>query len=454
MKKRFFALASLSFLALCTTGCNNNQTRDYVSFYVWGDASEIANYEKIASDFKKDTGINVKVAASVGTYYDNLNIFLGSKNSAPDIFFTESGEFASHISSRKLLNLQPYIDNGTLDIKNESNTDGEITLWDINSAYKYDGQEYGKGDYYAIIKDWSPDFAVWYNKSHFDEYNEKNGFKKGDEGFLEYPSETIPLTWSEFVDLSYKLKGDRTYGTMLDRVPYKHLMEFIQMTGSSTWVDGKSFNYQDKGVRSAFEFFSSLMMGDKKSAPTLGPTAKSSGDAFKNGELTFCFYGNWAYSNYNLDTTSFEFGLTPPPVPDKEVEVSEEDTYATSCGMIGLAVYKNSPVKEDAVKFLNYYMTKGQEYMAKKSFNIPGNKAIAESPLFLQNEDSKLNYINNFFMNLATKYTHEIEYNKYISQATFENIVGIYYNPYLENPSGKTLDSVLKNIHDDLEREF
>ena len=454
MKKSILSIIVLSLASLLLSACSSNEERNYVSFYVWGDASEVQNYERIASDFKNETGVEVRVVPAVGTYYENLNIFLGSKKSAPDIFFTESGEFASHISSNKLLNLSPYIESGALDIKNENNQNAKIELWDINNAYRYDGKEYGKGDYYAIIKDWSPDFAVWYNKSHFDEYNEKNNFKKGDAGFIDYPSETIPLTWSEFLDLSYKLKGDRTYGTMLDRVPYKHLMEFIQMTGSSTWVNGKEFNYTDAGVKKAFEFFTSIQTGEKKSAPTLGPTAKSSGDAFKNGELTFCFFGNWAYSNYNLDTTSFEFGLTPPPIPDKIGEIKESDTYATSCGMIGLSVYKNSPVKDKAVDFLNYYMTKGSQYMAKKSFNIPGNKLIANSDEFLNNEDSNLNYINNFFLNLATNYTHEIEYNKYISQATFENIIGVYYIPYLENPSGKTLDGVLKNIHDDLAKEF
>ena len=45
------------------------------------------------------------------------------------------------------------------------------------------------------------------------------------------------------------------YGTMLDRVPFKHLMEFIQMTGSSTFdINGKYFNKDDAGVKKAFEF--------------------------------------------------------------------------------------------------------------------------------------------------------------------------------------------------------
>ncbi len=465
-KRKAVAIASLimgSMLVSCAnetesgneSGNESGSESKAVSFYVWGDVNEIQNYEKIASDYKKETGKEVKIVVSTGSYYDNLNVFLGSKKSAPDIFFTESGEFASHIASRKLLDLTTYIESGKLDVKTESNTDGSIELWDINNAYKYDGKNYGQGDYYALIKDWSPDFALWYNKSHFDEYNEEHGYKKGDAGFLDYPSETVPMSWDEFYDLSYKLIGDRKNGTMLDRVPYKHLMEWIQMTGSSTWTnDGKEFNYTDAGVKKAFEFMTNLQIGEKKSAPKIGPTAQSSGDLFKNDSLTFCFYGNWAYSNFGWDTLSFDFGLTPPPVPSKDRALKESDTYATSCGMIGLAVYNNSPVKDDAVEFLNYYMTKGQEYMAKKSFNIPGNKIVTESDSFLNNEDANLNYINSFFINLATKYTHEIDYNKYISQAVFEDTLGKYYQPYLENPTGKNLDDVLKSTHDDLLKEI
>ena len=95
-------------------------------------------------------------------------------------------------------------------------------------------------------------------------------------------------------------------------------------------------------------------------------------------------------------------------------------------------------------------MSEGQKTMAEKSFNIPGNKLVAESDDFTQNEDANIAYINEFFMNIATNYTHQIEYNQYVSQEAFENIIGIYLIPYIENPSSSNLDTVLKNIHDNL----
>ena len=49
-----------------------------------------------------------------------------------------------------------------------------------------------------------------------------------------------------------------------------------------------------------------------------------------------------------------------------------------------------------------------------------------------------------FFLNIANNYTHPIVYNNYINQLTFENIVGKYMSTYLSNPSGDTLQNVLK----------
>ena len=143
MKNKLLLVATFM---LTLASCGSQTKRDSLIFYVWGDASEIACYEKIANDFTNETGIKVSVQPSTGEYYDNLNISFSSKNNAPDIFFTESGEFLSHLASDKLLNLTPYINDGTIDVKTANNNDGNIELWDINDAYRYDGNQIGKGD--------------------------------------------------------------------------------------------------------------------------------------------------------------------------------------------------------------------------------------------------------------------------------------------------------------------
>ncbi len=458
--KKLMRIASLCLAVVLTSAlaaCSQNSAKDGLVFYVWGDSAELACYERIAKDFTAATGTKVSVQASTGAYYDNLNILFSSKNTAPDIFFTESGELPSHLASGKIMNLSPYIESGALDVRTPANPDGKIELWDTNDAYRYDGNEIGKGDYYALIKDWSPDFIMWYNKAHIDEYNRENNLSEGDEGFMAYPSDTVPMTWDEFAEMSYKLRKTARYGTMLDRVPYKHLMEWIQMTGSSVWTDDKKyFNNTDPGVYDAFQFFCDLQIGEKASAPIIGPTGVGSGEAFANGNVSFVFFGNWAYSTYAWDSVGFEFGFCPSPVPARKdgAPLTENDVYAASCGMVSLAVYKNTAMSDEAISFLNYYMTHGNEYMAAKGFNIPGNKFVANSSTFTNPEDSRLAEINRYFLHIANEYTHPIVYHAEMSQIRFEDIVGKYMSDYLVNPKGTTLQKVLDNIASDVKREF
>ena len=297
---------------------------------------------------------------------------------------------------------------------------------------------------------------MWYNKSHIDEYNKENNLKKGDAGYMEYPSKDVPMTWDEFLDMSYKLRKENRYGTMLDRVPYKHLMEWIQMTGSSTWIDNKYFNNEDPNVYKAFQFFSDLQIGEKASAPIIGPTGVGSGEAFANGNISFAFFGNWAYSTYSWDNAGFEIGYCPSPVPAHEdgSALTSADAYAGSCGMISLAVYKDTTLPDEAISFLNYYMTKGNEYMASKGFNIPGNKLVANSDTYKNPENAELAEINQYFLNVANNYTHPIVYNNSIGQDTFESILGKYVSDYLSNPKGTTLQAVLDKIAADVRREI
>ena len=233
-------------------------------------------------------------------------------------------------------------------------------------------------------------------------------------------------------------------------------MEWIQMTGSSTWIDNKYFNNEDPNVYKAFQFFSDLQIGEKASAPIIGPTGVGSGEAFANGNISFAFFGNWAYSTYSWDNAGFEIGYCPSPVPAHTdgSALTSADAYAGSCGMISLAVYKDTTLPYEAISFLNYYMTKGNEYMASKGFNIPGNKLVANSDTYKNPENAELAEINQYFLNVANNYTHPIVYNNSIGQDTFESILGKHISDYLSNPKGTTLQAVLDKIATDVRREI
>ncbi len=455
--KRILTICLIMLLSVTILSCTQADRTD-LNFYVWGDATEVSWYEHIARNFENEYGIVVNVIPSTGDYYENLSIYLGSRTDAPDIYFTEQGEILSQIYSDQILNLSTYIESGELDVLSDQNVDGDIKLWDINDAYRYDGENFGQGSYYAFIKDWSPDFMLWYNKNHIDTYNQENGYTELDLEYMHYPSATIPLTWSEFMDMSSKLTqiedGVITrYGTMLDRVPWKHLMEWIQMGDTSTFIDGKYFNSQDQAVVDAFTYFAKLQVGDDASSPIIGPTGIGSGEAFANGNLSFAWFGSWAYSNYHFDSASFEIGIAPPPIPDKE-NVTEADNYGVSSGMIALAINNHTPLKEEAVKFLNYYMTEGSKYFATKGFNIPGNQAVAESNYYKLSDNRFVQDMNNYFLDFALNYTHSLDYNKYLSQIAIENQIAKHYSTWVNNFDFSALDDMLVDIERDIRNEI
>lgn len=456
MKKTMIVLIAF-VLTIALTACGGEERTD-LNFYVWGDATEISWYEHIARNFEAEHGTVVNVIPSTGDYYENLNIYLGSRTDAPDIYFTEQGEILSQIYSNQILDLSTYISSGELDVVTEENPNGQIKLWDINDAYRYDGLNFGVGSYYAFIKDWSPDFMLWYNKDHIDTYNQENGYTENDSEYMNYPSATIPLAWSEFLDMSHKLTQTEDgvitrYGTMLDRVPWKHLMEWIQMGDASTFVDGKYFNSNSQSVIDAFTYFAKLQVGSQSSSPIIGPTGIGSGEAFANGNLSFAWFGSWAYSNYHFDTASFEIGIAPPPIPDKQ-NISETDNYGVSSGMIALAINNNTPLKEEAVKFLNYYMTEGSKYFATKGFNIPGNQLIAESNYYKLSDDRFVQDMNNYFLDFALNYTHALDYNKYLSQIAVENQIAKHYSTWVNNYDFETIQEMLEDIERDIRNEI
>lgn len=244
------------------------------------------------------------------------------------------------------------------------------------------------------------------------------------------------------------------YGTMLDRVPWKHLMEWIQMTGTETFIDGKYFNADAEGVEEAFQYFAALQKGPKASAPVIGPTGIGSGEAFANGDLSFAWFGSWAYSAYHFDNVGFELGIAPPPVPSNGEPLTEDDCYGVAAGMIALAINKNTPLVDEAVQFLNFYMTNGSEYMAEKGFNIPGNLKVARSDAYLQSDRAFIEYMNNYFLEFAMNHTHPLKYNQYISQLTVENQMSKHFSTWINNYDPDTLDDMLESLEEDIRNEI
>ena len=396
-------------------------------YYVWGSDSEFALTQEIVDDFNAaNPKVLVEIERSGGDYFGMLRTRYAGGNE-PDVFLMDPGEVGGFLREDLLLPLDDFFAGSTL--KPED-------LWSVNDLYRYDGTRNGRGDLYALIKDWSPDFMMFYNKSHLDEAG------------IAHPSATEPMTWAEFLAMAKKLtqrntQGDITrYGTMMDFVPYKHLLEYVQMAGSSLYEDGgKAFNRGDAGVLKAFQYFVDLQKGpDAPAQYSTGAQASGSGERFAAGTVSVVWFGRWAYPSYAWDKVGFDVGVAPPPVPEKGMKAT-----AGSSGMIAHAISVNTRSPQAAWAFLDYYMTVGEIKVADTGFNIPGNKTIAKDR-FQNVADAKVKELNRFFLDAAENYTFPVQYSPLLSTTRVESLLSQEISLVFEDR--QTLDEALAGAAD------
>jgi|GEM_PF-1045511 len=452
--KKIILIGLILLTVVGLSGCGGskniggNNGKQNLTYYVWGNNNEVAAIQGIIDDFEAlnpEISINIERAGS--DYFGDLQLKFASGN-GPDIFLMDPGEIRPFLEEDFLLSLDKYID--------DSEVLEESDLWQINDGYRYDGTEMGQGDLYAFVKDWSPDFMLVYNKNYVSEYRENHP------DAFPYLSEDEPMTWTQYLEFSTALQvgsgsNITRYGSAMDFVPYKHLLEFIQMSGSSMFTnDDKLFNRDDQNVINAFQYFIDLQEGPNAPAPYLGGSSiAASGEMFTNGNVASLFMGRWGFLAYDWYDIDFEIGILPPPVPDNmSTTDGVRDKYAGVSGMIANCINRDTKYPDAAYKFLEYYQTEGMKKLASIGFNIPGNKTVAND-IFLSVEDESILEVNTIYLDAANNYAHPIEYNKYVSTTTIERKISEKVSLYFEKREGITsLETLLDAIEESLNKEI
>ena len=396
--------------------------------------------EQLLDEFNEsiaDEGYEIITETPGGEYYQSLgNKF--AANQAPDIFMMEIGYFNAYKPYMAPLN--SYIE--------KSEVLSTSDLWDLNDNYK------DNGEYKALIKDFSPDFMLLYNKSMLNNYNAANP----DDPIT--ISETEPLTWKEFYEITSKIQNKMNvqYGTSLGFEQEKHLHQMVQSTGSSIYTsDYKGLNTTDNNVREAFKFFCALQKDNatefsdyialNSSSDKKAPASYTSGsntseqELFKQQRCFSIFNGLYAFAAYDFYNTAFEVGIAPSPV------MNEGDApYTTTSAMVAHAISRNSKHKDIAWRWLEFYQTEGLKRFATIAFNIPGNKTVAGSDAFLKNTNPKVEYMTNYFYNYVDKgYVQCTKYNPNVSfsriRTCFSTHMAKYYDGQL------SFDALLEEIN-------
>ena len=517
MKNKFIKTLVSGVLCLSmllgVTACGDKGDPNTIRYGVWGSADELALYNEIISGFESlyaEEGYKVKLVPYSGEYYDTIKLEIAGKNE-PDIFFMQGGSVESYIKDGNILNLQPYI---------EAEYDDEISftesdLWAVNDGYRYNETKdvLGEGDLYVLIKDWSPDFAMLYNKDLIDQFDSETGnyskeVKQRAEDKLasiseaqykdlegtkvvgrtlaeivgyptdesgKYPSETIPMSWRQnelmcFLLTVFKLdnQGRETsikevFGTNLDKDALKFAQMYVEMTGASLYSeDGKSFNYSATNsntptaqkIEKAYQHFINYQTGLLASSDVFGATSTSSDTNFPKGDVAVVWYGRWKCAKPTWQTINM--GYAPPPTETMGVDANNDDVedngnvYCSSVA-IGHAISSRSKNPDLAYKFLRYYMTVGLRTTLNKGFNIPGNKTIALSDAFQNPSNQRDAKLNKWYTWLAD-YTHPLTFSKYVDNSVPDG----YLTTYLKSAVNGTrpLSDALRLAGNEINKEI
>ncbi len=314
--------------------------------------------DKVIARFEQThPGTTVKTITVTQDQYDAKFQAAMSANMLPDVFYVGPGAVRKYVDYGKLLKLTDYI-------KTAKGVDFNDLYEKAVDAYRYDGTTIGKGDIYALPKDFGP-FAFAYNKTLFQKYG------------IPLPDKDTPYTWDEFTKVCQQLTKDTngdgredTFGTGLNI----H-WSFIQFV----WGNGADFldsshakvTITDPKFEEALQYFANMSLKLHMTPSNEQAQSMDTYQRWLKGELGFFPAGPWDLAAFK--SLPFEFDLIPWPVHQKGMKT------ATYRGGVGYGVSAASKHPKEAAE-LALYLSADKEantMMCDLDLQIPNLKSLA-----------------------------------------------------------------------------
>ncbi|MEG6614278.1 sugar ABC transporter substrate-binding protein [Pseudoclostridium thermosuccinogenes] len=458
-KKILACLLALSMMSLSLVACGGKDTSSSSSGN--SDSGAAASTETSSTETSKtnssSSGERVTVTTSLGegelsadlvaefeAEHPNIKIEFVvlddaklaaqlATGTAPDVLRV-SGAFdtAAYAIKGIAMDLTERIENSELIDLND--------LLPIANVYRFDGKKVGQGPIYGLPKDWSNDFALFYNKRCFEAAG------------VEVPDESKALTWPEVMELAKKLTimdGDQVvqYGLAANEWGQTHanfnlLMQYLASAGVSLSSDDfKSVNFDQQPVRD----FITMWVDAVKSG--VGPSAlnndqTSGGDLFLSDRAALMINGYW-YSGVirgNADTQTHldDFGMLPTPIAPGGNRV------AATGGATGCVIYKGTKHPDEAWTFFEWvFAGKPADERAKTGWGMP----IFKSKLSLLPQETNFDKQVYNVLQDEMKYQNDfLAVNPYLAGGGW-GIFEKYYVPLLFDQ--ETIDGAIEGMTKD-----
>jgi multiple sugar transport system substrate-binding protein len=348
-------------LTLLATSLAFAQTE--ITYMAWGSPAELEVWQTIADEFSANNP-DIKVTVDIsdwGAYFEKLKtLFAGG--TPPDVFAMDAPLYLDWQSRGVLLNMQPYID------AEAGMLDGfyPVTL----QAYKLED------GYYGLPRDFQT-IVLYYNKDMFDAAG------------VDYP--TNDWTMEDLRTAAKALTLDENGDGAPEQFGFS--ADFYDMElfwGAAIWGSGGEVISEDHtqtllaegSAREAWQLISDMMFEDG-SVPDTDEAAQYGYDVFAGGGAAMTTIGHWAVPDYAQLSFKWDVAAFPAGSAGR----------ATSVNSAGFVIAKDSKNTDAAWEFVKYATgPSGQTRLTELGFAIPVLKAVAESPVYLEQASADINH--------------------------------------------------------------
>lgn len=314
--------------------------------------------EQIADFEAKNPDIKISFIEHDGT---RLNAMLAS-NSPPDFVRAPAVGSARTNAQGLATELDAYLDKSSVLNKED--------LLAVNDSFRWDGKQIGSGPYYGLVKDWSQDATLWYNRALFEAAK------------IEPLSTTEPISYDELLEIGKKLtkkSGGKTqvYGLGVEwawNLFAPISMMILQQGGEVYNADLTETDMTTPEALRALKWYVDFAKAGV--GPTSLDPAPDGADLslFLAKRMAITQDGYWYGGNFVEESDEIKKNIAMAPAPvmgDKRVS----PTYAGW----GAYIPARAKHKDEAWKLMEYFMA-GQpsEDRAKSGWGIPALESQLE----------------------------------------------------------------------------
>ncbi|MFA6281116.1 MAG: extracellular solute-binding protein [Candidatus Omnitrophota bacterium] len=358
-KRPLNLLAVLLVLLLGACSPQKPKENKIVAWHWMNDRKDALN--ELAKRYKEKTGVEVEFKLfSPPDIYSQKVIAAARAGNLPEIFgiLGEKRTLASFIKAGHILDLSSYMQNENSAWEQRFYPETlAIVRFPSNNIFKTPEGIYGVPIDTTVIQ-------FVYNKTLL----KQSGINP----------DNPPKTLDEFIAQAKKVKeksGVNGFvcgwgeGWLLDCLATEWAMNLMGEEKVFQTIKG-DVHYTDKDWVEVFSLFAKL-----RDAGILAPNIttminKESEDAFSKNQAAFSFNGTWAVNVYKQLGLDMDYGFFPLPKISEKYPVKVWGGAGSS-----FMVNAHSPIKQDAVKFLEWLTQKEQqEFLVKETNNLPSIK--------------------------------------------------------------------------------